>query len=154
MVHDLANAFGIGTYLDNLSRHDYATTILTNCVLCTAWYFSMTLAFPMPAGSKRQQEADEFLARMKRPLSAAEQPDQKQVNQKTILIGKMAMFYGVFIGLLLLIPNSLSGRAGILFCSLFIGLSGWLLRWSHLRGRAAAGEPTPPVENDRSELKP
>jgi len=154
VVHDLANSLGIGTYLDNLARHDYATTILTNCVLCSAWYFAMTLAFPMQAGSKRQEEVDEFLSRMRRPLSASEQPDQKQVNQKTILIGKMAMFYGIFIGLLLLIPNSLSGRAGILFCSLFIGLSGWLLRWSHMRGRAAAGivpkgEATAPVENDR-----
>lgn len=140
-LQHFADSLGIGGYFNKLAHHDYAMTILTNCVLCSSWFFGATLAFPLPPGSKRQVEIDAFLATMKRPLSDSEQPDPSQVSKKAMLISKMAMTYGLFICTLLLIPNNLLHRAGILFCALFIGLAGYFLRRTYLRRQKRAQNP-------------
>ena len=45
-------------------------------------------------------------------------------------IARMCFIYGGFIALLGLLSGSWSGRAGLLFCALFMGAVGWAIRRS------------------------
>lgn len=76
----------------------------------------------------RRHAVTDFFTTIYRPLNSEESGDAIVSSNQSIHIGKMALFYALFIALLLLIPNDLSGRTSIFFCAFFISsISGLLI---------------------------
>jgi hypothetical protein len=64
---------------------------------------------------------------MKRPVEPALEAVEKTNSQGTLGIGRMCLVYSGFILLLVLVPNPLTGRLAILFCSAFVGIVGYAM---------------------------
>ncbi|HWA26614.1 MAG TPA: hypothetical protein VG734_13220 [Lacunisphaera sp.] len=127
------------------SVYHYAITnkfVLTNVagVPLTMLFFIATRLFYRPApGTEHERDANEFFRRMATPVDFEKEVGNDNSAQQAGLLGRIALIYGVFIVLLVLIPNSLADRIGIFACALIPLLVGF-----GLRSFARRASPAPP----------
>lgn len=113
-----------------------ATTTLAISVVTVGWFFLSGLFYKHTTPAYRQQ-VDAFFAEMNRPVDHALEhahgtnSDHRQYR----LMARICLAYGLFILLMLLIPNPWNMRAGILFCGGFITGTGLVLGWIGRRSR-------------------
>jgi Na+/proline symporter len=124
---EMAAALGLAEALAFMKSHFYATTMLVNLVVCSACYLGVSALCGHRLSEKRQREIEAFLVTMKTPLAPEEKGSAREAGAQSVRIGRMALCYGGFVALLLLIPNAWTGRLAILFCAAFIGGAGWAL---------------------------
>jgi Na+/proline symporter len=123
--------------------YHYAVTnrfVMTNLVgvpLVMLFFWSTKLFYREPAGSEFERDSAEFFRRMETPVDFDKEVGGDNSAQQAGLLGRIALIYGAFIVLLVLIPNTLLDRLGILACALIPLAAGAALR-SYARRRAAA----------------
>ncbi len=77
------------------------------------------------------QDVEEFSRRMETPVDFESEVGGDNTAQQARLMGILAMVYGGFIGLAILVPNPMSGRLAIAFCSaVMLGVGTGLFRYS------------------------
>jgi len=90
-----------------------ATTAFGTVVIGTAWYFFTSVFYKKsPPGERERIET--FFANLRTPMETQAGGGVQTAIYK--LLGGLCMVYGVFILLLLLIPNRFNGRLCFLFC--------------------------------------
>ena len=117
--------------------------VVTNLVGAplTALFFWGTSLFYRPAeGSDYDRTADEFFRRMRTPIDFEREVGQDSTAMQARLIGRLTLFFGLFIGCMVLIPNPLAGRLYILACALIPLSVGAGLMW-YARRHAASNPP-------------
>ncbi|HUB27065.1 MAG TPA: hypothetical protein VL992_16690 [Tepidisphaeraceae bacterium] len=114
--------------------------------LCTGFFYERSSA-------AHKSRVEHFFANLRTPVDPIKEgvADYDQIIYR--LVGGLCLVYGGFVLLLTLIPNSLGGRACILFCGASIASMGGALTWrahllnsrSHLGSVTGAVTETPPV---------
>jgi hypothetical protein len=126
-TNEIIATLGLGNVVSFIKSHFYATTTLTSLTVCSVCFLGIPVLFKYRVSEKRRIEIETFLAAMKTPLVPEEKGNAVEAAAQSVRIGRMAFYYGGFVALLLLIPNTLSSRLAILFCASFIGGTGWVL---------------------------
>ncbi len=106
-----------------------ALTTGTLFVVCVGWYF-LTGLFYKSSKSSYVAQVDEFFEEMNTPVNTAVEhgPDYDNDRRQHLVLGNLCLVYGVFILLLLAIPNPPGARIAILSCGLFVAGTGWIIR--------------------------
>ncbi|MCE5186355.1 MAG: hypothetical protein LLF76_09545 [Planctomycetaceae bacterium] len=97
--------------------------------VCILWYFG-TMFFYRQRPVEYVKQVDHFFEEMQTPIDMETEHGPTYVNdsRQYNVLGWLCSIYGLFILLLILIPNSLQARLGILFCGVTIGGTGLLLK--------------------------
>jgi Na+/proline symporter len=135
----IANFFNI-TWLESVLDTELARAernywiasigVFANLATCGSW-FCLTMLYWNRIPEKRRKEIEAFNVRMRTPIQPEECEDVHTDYQQGLLMGTVAMCFGVFIILLSLIPNAPYGRLAFLFCGgLVLGIGTVLRRAS------------------------
>jgi len=89
------------------------TTLGGTVVIGSAWYFFTSLFYKAAPADERERIED-FFVNLRTPVDKHGVADVQHSIYR--LIGILCMVYGIFILLLMAIPNAFSGRAAFLFC--------------------------------------
>jgi len=102
--------------------------VLLNVVVCSAWFLGACF-FGGSRSEKEKQRVDAFFEQMRTPVDFEKEIGEGNDTRQYRTLGLMALTYGAFISLLVLIPNSSAGRLGIFACAgSMLGVGG-LLYW-------------------------
>ena len=130
-----------GSWLGD-SVYGYATSnrfVMTNLVgvpLIMLFFWSTKFFYREPPDSVYERDSKEFFRRMETPVDFNKEVGGDNTVQQARLLGRIACLYGAFIVALLLIPNSMGDRFGILACALIpLGVGGGLLAYAKRRER-------------------
>jgi Na+/proline symporter len=117
--------------------------VLLDVIVCSAWFLgTCLLAHLRPAAEV--QRVDKLFEKMGTPVDFHKEEGAGNDTQQYHTLGLMCLVYGAFISLLVLIPNSLLGRAGMFACAGTMLGVGWILYWKSRKLRASAAlAPTP-----------
>ncbi|MEQ9454699.1 MAG: hypothetical protein RLN76_08945 [Phycisphaeraceae bacterium] len=126
----------------------YAEKIFTNTSVGAIAFFA-TMPFWRYASDEYKQRVNRFYTNMHTPVNFEEEVGNNNDDHQRKVIGIFAIVMGTFITALLLLPNDLGGRFGILFVGGFVLLSGLFLLWS-----ASRTTPTPDIINPIPESEP
>jgi Na+/proline symporter len=98
-------------------------------VICTGWFF-LTMLFYRKDEKPYVDQVDEFFTDMATPVQPHELElgDHDNESRQYMVLGNLCLVYGVFILLLILIPNEPSGRLIIFCCGAIITGIGLFLR--------------------------
>jgi len=127
LVRDWASAQGWGFALDFLNHNSYGIVALVSFTAGSAWYLGAGALFGSGPDPERVREIDRFFATIHRPLSAGETSGEEAIARQYTRIGRMALVWGGFAALLLLVPNGFWGRVAIAFCVFFMAGIGFVL---------------------------
>jgi Na+/proline symporter len=128
-----AGASGLTPVLTWIQEHDFVASMAANTILGSAWFLGSCWFYPRaPEIYKKQSE--QFFAEMHRPVDFAKEIGEGSDQRQARALATLCNAYGVFICLLVLIPNPLTGRLSILFCGGTLLSIGWLLRRSSRKG--------------------
>lgn len=107
-----------------------AMTTAVLFAVCIAWYF-LTLFFYREKPAEYVEQVNRFFEEMETPIDmeAEHGPTYDNDSRQYNVLGWLCSIYGLFVLLLMLIPNSLQARLGILFCGGTIFVTGILLTW-------------------------
>lgn len=114
-----------------LLSNQFVATNLVGVPLMMA-FFALTQIFyrPQPTSSY-DQDADEFFRRMNTPVDFEKEVGNDNTADQARVLGRLALAYGIFITLLVLIPNTLFDRLSILACALLpLGVGWGLVRYA------------------------
>jgi Na+/proline symporter len=111
--------------LEWTGNHHYVSVTIGGTVVSTLWFFGVAYFFGNRIPPARMAEINQFFATMKRPVEPALEAVEQTNSQGTLGIGRMCLVYSGFILLLVLVPNPLTGRLAVLFCSAFVGIVGY-----------------------------
>ena len=104
--------------------------------MCTLWFLLSRLFYD--EGDREYIEgSNEFFERLRTPVGAVSEDqtlDQRVISRS---IGRLCLIYGLFVSLLVLIPNPVSGRLCFLCCGGVMLMAGWLI-WHANRAKDAA----------------
>jgi len=120
--------------------------VLLDTVVCTAWFLGSCF-FARQRPAEEIQRVDEFFQRMRTTVDFHKEEGAGNDAQQYRTLGLMSLVYGVFISILVLIPNSPLGRLGMFACAgTMLGVGG-LLFWNYRRlaRHAAAGPVNDPT---------
>lgn len=98
--------------------------------LCTSW-FLLSGFFHDENDREYVEHSNEFFERLKTPVTL---PSQDQVADQRVIsrsIGRLCVIYGLFISVLALIPNPVSGRLCFLGCGGVMIVAGWLIWYAN-----------------------
>lgn len=109
--------------------------IFANLITCSSWFF-LSMLYWKRIPEKRRQEIEAFNTRMRTPIKTEESESKTTDYKQARLMGRVAMSFGAFILLLILIPNPPSGRIAFLFCGGVVFGVGLLLRRTSRRQEA------------------
>ena len=132
------------------TAYGYAVTnrfVLTNMigVPLIMLFFVATRLFYRPApGSSYDEDSAEFFRRMETPVDFEKEVGNDNTAQQAGLLGRIAFIYGVFIAILVLIPNTFADRVSIFACALIplaVGLG--LRRYAGRHPSAASAARSP-----------
>ncbi len=130
----------------------FATVVFVN-VAAGSVGFLLTVPFWKTSPPAYHAKVDRFFTNMHTPIDFAQEVGEGNDLSQLKIMGVFALIIGGFICLLMLLPNPLEGRLGILFVGGFVGFVGLLLMWAG-RGsdQAAKAEPidTPLASTDVS----
>jgi SSS family solute:Na+ symporter len=104
------------------------SSVLLNVTVCSAWFLGSCL-FARRRSADEQARVDGFFKQMATPVDFAREVGDDDDARQHLTMGALALVYGSFITLMLLIPNPEAGRLGILFCAICMLGAGGLLRW-------------------------
>lgn len=104
----------------------YFFGILTNVIVCSAW-FVFTSLFYHQSSDEHKNRVDTFFTNMQTPINFEKEVGEAKDQVQSSTLGILCLIYGSFVGLLTLVPNSLTGRLAFLFCGSLIGGVGLLL---------------------------
>jgi hypothetical protein len=106
-----------------------ATTTAVLFLVCTGWFFG-TMLFYRPNDVRYVEHVERFFREMRTPIDPAEEKGSTYAtdSQQYLLMGAQCLVYGVFVYLLLLIPNAASARIAVLCCGTLMAGTGVLLR--------------------------
>ena len=105
----------------------FFTSLILNVFLCSAWFIGTSFLFGRKNTKEVKKQQDEFFERMNTPVVvSADQSLEKDRSQLSVL-GKLCLCYGGFIFLLVLIPNTVTGRLCFVFTGLSMAVIGLLL---------------------------
>jgi len=108
--------FGAGSPLNQFEHNDSEYIYITIFVLTTtvAWFFFTSFFYDRSKDSFKEQ-VDEFFTDMKTPIDHVKEDITDQDVMQYRLVGIIALAFGAFSLLGMLIPNPLSGRLSFLF---------------------------------------
>lgn len=136
-----ARVFGLAAPFDAASREYWIQgfQFFANVALASAWFIATKLFWKHTAPIYREQIA-EFFERMNTPVDFDREEGAENANdsRQSSTIGWLCVVYGVFVTLLAIIPNAISGRLAFVGCggfALFVG--GALLKTAGKRPDAA-----------------
>ena len=110
--------------------------VLLNSIVCSVWFLG-TCFFARRRAPQEVERVEKFFQRMKTPVDFHKEEGAANDAQQYRTLGLMSLIYGVFISLLVLIPNSPGGRAGMSACAAAMLGVGGLLYWNSRRVAAA-----------------
>jgi hypothetical protein len=115
-----------------LLSNKFVMTNLVGVPLMMA-FFALTRCFYRPRpDSAHERDADEFFRRMRTPVDFEKEVGNDNTADQARVLGRLAFAYGVFIVLLVLIPNTWPDRLSILACALLPLAVGWgLIGYAH-----------------------
>jgi Na+/proline symporter len=91
--------------------------------LCTRWFY-----WERPSNQAYHKDLKEFHRRLDTPVCFNDEIGGDNTAQQEWIMGTLALVYGGFIALGILIPNPIYGRIAIAVCSLFLVIPGIFLR--------------------------
>jgi Na+/proline symporter len=92
-----------------------------------AWYFFTSLFYEKSPATYRAN-VEEFFARLKKPIEDLTAEQLKENHKVVGAIGRLCLIFGVFVLLMMLVPNEGAKRLGFLFSGGSFLVVGWLLR--------------------------
>ena len=110
--------------------------------VCMAWFF-LTTFFYKNSSPEYQKNVDEFFGRLKKPIEDLTAEQVKENHKVVGAIGVLCVIFGIFVLLLVAIPNEGLKRLGFLFSGGSIVTVGWLLRRTSQRHQAIKTTPKP-----------
>ncbi|MEM8782121.1 MAG: hypothetical protein AAGE65_04610 [Planctomycetota bacterium] len=122
---------------------DFSTVVFANIAAASAG-FLVTLPFWGTASLAYRAKADAFFERMHRPVDFAAEVGEGNDGHQLKIMGGFALVIGLCIAGLVLLPNELSGRLGILFVGGFVAAVGGVLWWAGQRQLRGIAEPPEP----------
>jgi len=128
-----AGASGLTPVLTWIREHDFVASMAANAILGSAWFLGSCWFYPRAPETYKKQ-SKQFFAEMHRPVDFAKEIGEGSDQRQARALATLCNAYGVFICLLVLIPNPLAGRLSILFCGGTLLSIGWLLRRSSRKG--------------------
>lgn len=140
-ANDVANLMKL-TFTDR-EMHDLSAiwNIFSHLVF-TGGFFLLTQLFYRPHAGARQKRIEAFYHNMETPVYAEADQDEFDRLQRS-KIGRISIWMGAGLMLLILVPNPLWGRVLFLVCALSILLFGWLLQRSAVKKSSTQHEKTP-----------
>ncbi|HVU15434.1 MAG TPA: hypothetical protein VHD32_00805 [Candidatus Didemnitutus sp.] len=121
----------------------FVMTNVAGVPLTMLFFWGTRFLYREPAGSDYDRDGKEFFRRMETPVDFDKEVGGDNTAEQAGLLGRVALIYGAFIVLLVLIPNTLTDRLGILGCALIPLAVGFGLRG--YAQRRAASITTPPA---------
>ena len=123
--------------------------VLFNVVVCSAWFLACCY-FHRSRSNDEIRRVEEFFKQMQTPVDFDKESGVEAGNdaQQYRAIGLMCLIYGAFVFLLVLIPNSVTGRLSMLFCSGALLATGGLLYGKYFRSKRVAR----PAENAHDKI--
>ena len=144
----ISGLFSPGQAFNRQELDDLRIALTTGLLgtVCTGWFF-LTMLFYKHEGTVYAKQVDEFFVEMKTPINTAREhgptydSDARQYN----VLGMLCLIYGVFVLLLLLVPNAMKDRLLILLVGGIIAVTGIVLKQiaSRIRAKVEHGERAP-----------
>jgi SSS family solute:Na+ symporter len=123
-------------------------SVLLNVVVGSAWFLG-TCWFAKTRTEKEKERVENFFEQMRTPVDFEKEIGEANDTQQYRTLGKMALVYGAFISLLVLIPNSPGGRLGMFACAgSMLGVGGFLY-WNSRRLQREKPAPNAAAESTR-----
>ena len=131
----------VGFYSEWLfERAWYFQEVVFVNVAASALAFMATMPWWSKAGAAYRGQVDAFFERMHRPVVFEQEVGVGNDRRQLRVMGRFAVVIGLFVIGLVLLPNDLVGRLGILFVGGFVALVGGLMWWT---GRDGASDVVP-----------
>lgn len=125
------DAFGFDSEMSKREVKDYFYFfgILTNVVLCSAWFIFTSLFWGRSGkrGEEHRERVEKFFTAMRTPIDFDKEVGEAKDNIQLKTLGVLCSIYGGFIAVMALVPNPVSGRLAFLFCAGLIGGVGVVL---------------------------
>lgn len=124
--------------------------VLLNAAVCSAWFLGCCW-FHRTRSREEIERVDEFFRQMRTPVDFAREigADAENDAQQYRTLGLMCLIYGAFVFLLVLIPNPLTGRLSMMFCSAALLAVGGLLYWNYLRTQSKMIRRTHSIQDNK-----
>jgi len=106
--------------------------VLLNVTVCSLWFWA-SCYFANRRSAEEKKRVNEFFELITTPLEDKDGNTAVSDAQQYRTLGTLCFIYGSFVALLLLIPNPVHGRMGILFCTLCMTGIGSVLLWKSRR---------------------
>ena len=105
----------------------FFTNVLSVVLLCSAWFLGSRL-FKKTSPEIYHDQVKSFFTKINTPVNyEAEHGDKGNDKTQYKILGLMSLVYGIFITLLILVPNDLKGRLSFLFVGCIPLLVSYLL---------------------------
>lgn len=114
---------------DYFVKVPFVVTTLIIIPLSILFFLSTTFFYKRGADPEMDKSVDKFFIDKETPVDFDKEVGHDNTAQQAGIIGAMASIYGVFILLMLLIPNDWIARLAILFCALVLLGIGLGLLW-------------------------
>lgn len=126
---------GLGAAVAWARTHEYIALTLANVGLGSLWFVGAVWLFGNRTQSApRRDEVREFFRKVDTDVTVAEAGPEDFPRHRGV--ARMCFIYGGFIAVLAVISTTWAGRAGLLFCALFMVGVGLAIRRSLLRSTA------------------
>lgn len=129
--------FDLGLSQREINDWDAMQGILMSLIILPAWFLAtkwiqrlLTKWIPEKPSPEREAAQREYWSNLERPVLPSEHEVNVDGRQGKVL-GSLAGSYGLFVFLLCLLPNPLSGRVAFLICGGFLMGLGYLLYWTY-----------------------
>ena len=106
--------------------------VLVNTLVGSAWFLG-TCLFGKKRSAEETQRVNAFFEQISQPVNFEKEIGAGNDAQQYRTLGLLCLIYGSVISLLVLIPNTLPGRIGMVFCAGFMLGTGLVLRWNGRR---------------------
>jgi SSS family solute:Na+ symporter len=108
--------------------------VITNLVVvpvCMLFFWATKFFYRERPGTSYERDSEEFFRRMNTPVDFEKEVGHDNTADQARVLGKIALVYGAFIVVLVLIPNTYADRIAILCCALVpLGTGFGLLRYA------------------------
>lgn len=109
-----------------INYSNFFTMIFGIGAVCTVWYF-FTCLFTKYSSKAFHAKLDIFFKTVNTPIDPAKEDVVNTDKQQYHVLGLLSLVYGTFVLLLVLIPNTLTGRLCFLFCGGTVFIVGAIL---------------------------
>ena len=110
-----------------------ATLTLTVAIVsavCVGWFF-FTSFFYERTSPEYKASVEEFSLRLRQPMGERDGEEVKENTTIELSIGRLCLIYGLFVVLMVVIPNPLQGRLAFAFCGGIMAAVGGALMWRY-----------------------